>query len=244
MQISELNSMQDLYSSLFSNSINNNDTESSLLDSSLILAQNSLQQFASSSNFATDLQLAFGNNFATEPLKLSWIDGEFAVPNLEIVDRTTINNANGAFASQTNTIYLAREFLNVNYNNPNAIERVFVEEYGHYLDSQLNLVDSPGDEGAIFTALVLGEELSDRELQNLQNEDDTAIVTIEDIDLEIEQSFTSLMDGLGGDAGFGEQSVPRNDDLSSGFINITSIFEDGINFFGRQMFSWGAKPVL
>lgn len=44
----------------------------------------------------------------------------------------------------------------------------------------------------------------------------------------------SLISGLGGEANFGEWSLPRNDDLSTSFIDTTSIFEDGINFFGRE----------
>ncbi len=44
----------------------------------------------------------------------------------------------------------------------------------------------------------------------------------------------SLINGLGGDAGFGENFLDRNDDESTTEIDITSIFEDGINFFGRE----------
>ncbi|MCB1937287.1 MAG: VWD domain-containing protein [Nitrosomonas sp.] len=44
----------------------------------------------------------------------------------------------------------------------------------------------------------------------------------------------NLISGLGGSAGFGEQLLARNDDGSTGFIDITSIFEDNINFFGRE----------
>lgn len=41
-----------------------------------------------------------------------------------------------------------------------------------------------------------------------------------------------LVNGLGGSAGFGEQSLARNDDGSTGFIDVTSIFAGGLNFFG------------
>ncbi len=47
-----------------------------------------------------------------------------------------------------------------------------------------------------------------------------------------------LVNGLGGSAGFGEEVLQRNDDGSSGAINITSVFgEDGLNFFGRTFTS-------
>jgi hypothetical protein len=46
--------------------------------------------------------------------------------------------------------------------------------------------------------------------------------------------MTSLVNNLGGTAGFGEFSLPGNDDGSTGFIDLTPIFgTQGINFFGR-----------
>lgn len=47
----------------------------------------------------------------------------------------------------------------------------------------------------------------------------------------------ALINGLGGEAGFGENVLDRNDDQSSAEIDITPIFEDGLNFFGRQFSS-------
>ncbi len=41
-----------------------------------------------------------------------------------------------------------------------------------------------------------------------------------------------LINGLGGTAGFGENFLDRNDDGSTSFIDVTSIFESGLNFFG------------
>ncbi|WP_289295633.1 Calx-beta domain-containing protein [uncultured Reyranella sp.] len=46
--------------------------------------------------------------------------------------------------------------------------------------------------------------------------------------------MTSLVADLGGTAGFGEFSLSRNDDSSTGLIDLTPIFgAQGINFFGR-----------
>ncbi|MDF2234249.1 VWD domain-containing protein [Albimonas sp. CAU 1670] len=42
-----------------------------------------------------------------------------------------------------------------------------------------------------------------------------------------------LMDGLGGDAGFGETAVERLDDGHSPFIDLSALFGDGLSFFGR-----------
>ncbi len=41
-----------------------------------------------------------------------------------------------------------------------------------------------------------------------------------------------LIDGLGGEKGFGENYLERNDDYYTSAIDITSVFPDGLNFFG------------
>lgn len=43
----------------------------------------------------------------------------------------------------------------------------------------------------------------------------------------------TLIDGLGGEAGFGEGAVSRNDDGHSGFVDLTAVFESGLTFFGQ-----------
>ena len=45
--------------------------------------------------------------------------------------------------------------------------------------------------------------------------------------------MVSLISGLGGTAGFGENVLDRNDDSSTLELDVTSIFEDGLNFFGN-----------
>jgi hypothetical protein len=42
-----------------------------------------------------------------------------------------------------------------------------------------------------------------------------------------------LINGLGGPEGFGENTLFRNDDGSSSAIGITSVFGNGLNFFGH-----------
>ena len=49
-----------------------------------------------------------------------------------------------------------------------------------------------------------------------------------------DQPGIALVTGLGGPSGFGEDFVDRNDDLSSDFISLEPIFENGLNFFGRE----------
>ncbi|WP_145675644.1 nidogen-like domain-containing protein, partial [Azospirillum brasilense] len=42
-----------------------------------------------------------------------------------------------------------------------------------------------------------------------------------------------LISGLGGSAGFGENELDRSNDGSSGFVDVRSVFADGINVFGK-----------
>lgn len=44
---------------------------------------------------------------------------------------------------------------------------------------------------------------------------------------------TTLVNGLGGAAGFGENAVARTDDGSSTFIDLTTVLPGGLNFFGQ-----------
>ena len=46
---------------------------------------------------------------------------------------------------------------------------------------------------------------------------------------------TKLINGLGGDAGFGENSLPRSNYVNSGYIDLTSVFPQGLNFFGTVL---------
>src|SRR5262245_21120571 len=44
--------------------------------------------------------------------------------------------------------------------------------------------------------------------------------------------MASLVNGLGGSAGFGESSMARNDDSPSISIDLSTVFAGGLNFFG------------
>ena len=67
-----------------------------------------------------------------------------------------------------------------------------MEEYGHFVDAPLNLVDTPGDEGELFSALVRGMSLSVTELNRIQAEDDHAAVVIDGASIEVEQATTLI----------------------------------------------------
>ncbi|MEG4916366.1 hypothetical protein [Microcoleus sp. B7-D4] len=167
------------------------DSNSSLPDSSVDLltgqamseVYGDLSKFAADPDFAAKLNVAFGENWdaaAAKALAEGWFQGDFSdIPSVKVVSSAEIGGANGAFAAATDTIYLSKEFLTQNVANPAAVADVLLEEIGHSVDARLNVTDSPGDEGAIFGAIVQGKELSEGELQGLKSEDDTATVAID-----------------------------------------------------------------
>ncbi|MDJ0650505.1 MAG: right-handed parallel beta-helix repeat-containing protein [Xenococcaceae cyanobacterium MO_188.B19] len=163
-----------------------------LLEEATILVKDLLQQFANENDYTDKIKLAFGENTDGSELKASWQAGTFTFPSIQVVSASEINAANGAYARETNEIYLAQEFLLAHQQDIDVVAAVLLEEYGHYVDSEINSVDSPGDEGAIFSALVRGEELSNSDLEQLRNEDDTTVVIIDGQSFEIEANLPQL----------------------------------------------------
>jgi hypothetical protein len=167
------------------------ESNSSLPDSSVDLltgqamseVYGDLSKFAAGPDFVAKMNLAFGENWdaaGAKALAEGWFHGDFSdIPPVKVVSSPEIGGANGAFAAATNTIYLSKEFLTQNAANPAAVADVLLEEIGHSVDARLNVTDSPGDEGAIFAAVVQGKELSEGELQALKGEDDREVVTID-----------------------------------------------------------------
>lgn len=176
------------------------DSNSSLPDSSVDLltgqamseVYGDLSKFAAGPDFAAKLNVAFGENWdaaAAKALAEEWFHGDFSdIPPVKVVSSAEIGGANGAFAAATDTIYLSKEFLTQNAANPAAVADVLLEEIGHSVDARLNVTDSPGDEGAIFAAVVQGKELTQGELQALKSEDDRQVVAIDGQDTTIEMS--------------------------------------------------------
>ncbi|MBD1998278.1 hypothetical protein H6G00_16860 [Leptolyngbya sp. FACHB-541] len=171
------------------------------LEEAILITQDWLNLVAQSPKFFDILSQAFGNDFdrhQAEFFRQSWELREFdQFPSIKIKDSRTLSGAKGAFASATNIIYLSEDFLNTSFDSSNAIASVLLEEIGHYIDSKLNKADSLGDEGEIFATLVQGQKLSDRHLQQLKGEDDTALITLNGQTLQVEQSAPYSGNNLG-----------------------------------------------
>ena len=168
------------------------DLGQSVLAQANLLVQNFLVTIASDNNFASILNLAFGEDIdaeRAETLRQQWQNNAFDhLPEIELRSATEINGAKGAFSADTGKIYLSKQYLAQNSDNPAAIANTLLEEIGHFVDAQINKTDAIGDEGAIFANLVQGNILDDAALQRLKAEDDTALVTLDSQQIEIEQA--------------------------------------------------------
>ncbi len=161
-----------------------------ILNSALTLTYNQLSTFSGLDNFWQVFDTAFStqyNRSGAEILRLQWLSGDFSqVPQIEILDSSILGNANGAYASSNNKIYLSANFLAT--STAEAISAVLLEEIGHFIDAQTNLSDSAGDEGAIFAALVQGYSLDTTTLQALKAEDDHGTITVNGQVVAVEQN--------------------------------------------------------
>jgi Ca2+-binding RTX toxin-like protein len=172
-----------------------------LIESSLSLVHNQLSAFSRADNFWQTFDTAFGAQYnlsAAETLRSQWQAGDFSqLPQIEILDSTILGHANGAYASSNNKIYLSNNFLATATSA--TLIKLLLEEIGHFVDAQINLTDSAGDEGAIFAELVQGYNLDSGTLQSLKNEDDSATITVDGQTLQVEQQTgTSSNDNLTG----------------------------------------------
>ena len=107
-----------------------------------------------------------------------WSLGGFEeLPPIVLLSNEEINGARGAYAASTETIYLNEDWLLTAQEE--KIIAVLTEELGAFLDDQLNTVDTQGDEGALFSAELLGVELSDAEVSAIQAETDTITISVD-----------------------------------------------------------------
>jgi uncharacterized repeat protein (TIGR01451 family) len=183
---------------------------------SLILFRQYLIQFASANNFDDVITSIFGSEVEQNQLqeiKKQWLTDDFSiVPLIEIRTSAELNGSYGAFSKETGKIYLSQEFLD--YSSSETIATILLEEYGHLIDAKLNVVDSPGDEGAIFSSFVQGKTLGLDRLQQLKTEDDRSTIILDSQIIEVEEA--SISDG-GGEGGTNQQL--RLDPLPAGQTN-------------------------
>jgi Ca2+-binding RTX toxin-like protein len=162
---------------------------------SQLLAIDALQSFANQPSFWQNFELAFGQNYdrtQAAAIRQSAIDGTFMQP-IQVLSDEAMGQASGAYSALTDTIYL-RDSL-VSNGDLESIWTVIVEELGHKIDSVVNKVETPGDEGAIFRLLVSGKSLSADLLSELRTEDDWGTITVDCQALVVEMAVINGTNG-------------------------------------------------
>ena len=191
-----------------------------VLESAIVISQQFLSQFAESDVFVEKVTSIFGNSFNSEKLnyfRQSWLNGDFeSLPEIEIRFQEELGGANGAFAVSTNKIYLSEEYISQNSFNSGAIVDVLLEEVGHFIDANINKIDTAGDEGEIFSAVVQGVDLGEARIQDLKSEDDINIINLNNQKIQVEQ-----------DTGNPTDLTSTTDDTNSNPNDTTSTLVDG-----------------
>jgi Ca2+-binding RTX toxin-like protein len=154
-------------------------------------------------DFAATVRVAFGDTADRRKI-VDALTELFAGkgPSLATVSAAELNGASAAYAAATDTIYVSKEFLAANAATPDVVARVLLEEIGHAVDARLGAGDAPGDEGALFARLVLGETLAFGALAALKAENDHGTATIggKVLAVEFAAAFGSVaLDGALGD---------------------------------------------
>jgi hypothetical protein len=112
-------------------------------------------------SFGTEYDAVAAGNLQEALYTGTFLDGI----KIEVLPSAELEWALGAYAGAINTIYLSQELL---VSSTQQASAVLLEEIGHAIDAYLNLRDSAGDEGAIFSALVRGESVSEGQLAGLK----------------------------------------------------------------------------
>ncbi|MDB9426967.1 Calx-beta domain-containing protein [Microcystis aeruginosa CS-564/01] len=180
-----------------------------------------LFNFAQSDGFWANLAIAFGTSYdvvkATQ-LRQQWQSRNFSqLPPIEVFSDEVLGTANGAYSISKNKIYLSASFLHT--ASSAAIVNVILEEIGHYVDAQINQVDSAGDEGAIFAELVQGNSLDVTTLEALRAENDQTTIIVNGETIQVEQANltgTNGNDTITGTSGDDTISPLRGKDIIDG----------------------------
>lgn len=130
------------------------------------------------------MKQVFGDNYdvaKAESFRQAALKGDFSwLPPVKFVDSATLNGANGAYDQSTGTVLLNEEL------SPSLAAETYVEEAAHHLDAQLNKTDTKGDEGELFRRLISGENLSAAQIQEIRDENDKGVITVDGRQIEVE----------------------------------------------------------
>lgn len=159
-----------------------------------LIVQDQLTGMAANGELEQIFDIAFGEGYDRQiatSIHQRFRQGDFdEFPLINVVSSSILGQAEGAYAAQSDSIFLSDEL--VFGGDVQAIAAVILEEFGHAIDSRINPLDAPGDEGYIFSQLVQGKSLSNDELAWLRQESDQAWIEYDGQALLIEQSLPTV----------------------------------------------------
>ena len=142
----------------------------------------SLFEFAGSADFFAQSEFVFGQSLNLDvlsALQQQWLSRDFSgLPDLKLLSASDLQGANGAFAGSTGEIYLSEGFLSQYVGSPQVLAAVLLEEVGHSVDWRVNAVDTVGDEGEMFSAVLRGVDLSADQVQQMKQNNDSVVLNL------------------------------------------------------------------
>ena len=159
--------------------------EEEVIESAAARLKSNLIDLTAGPTLETTLTTAFGAQVdldLAQGLLQNLAKGENG-PEIRVVSEDLLKGQ-GAFGDDT--IFISDDLAAGSTDHPEILDRVLLEETGHYLDQALNDVDSPGDEGAIFAHLVQDHPLSSEELLLIRLEDDQSTLWLDQQGIAVE----------------------------------------------------------
>jgi hypothetical protein len=115
-----------------------------------------------------------------------WSTGDFSgMPPIVLLPSADINGALGAYAISTGTIYLNADWLAA--ASKDQVNAVLTEELGHHLDALLNAVDTLGDEGEVFSSLLMSESTSPASSKT----NDSILISVNGVSIQAEGAIAT-----------------------------------------------------
>ncbi len=154
------------------------------------------------------------------------VEGDYSVlPPIELLPMSSMAGAMGAYAASTGTIYLNQDWLNS--AREEQIQAVLTEELGHFLDDRLNEVDTPGDEGELFSK-ILNQSSSFRDEERIRAQDDQISIVVNGEEITAEAATVTSSTTYVLQAGE-ENLILTGTDNINGFGNDLDNFISGNN---------------
>ncbi len=165
------------------------------------------------------------------------IAGDFSwMPPVRFVDDAILGGAYGAYSSEKDVVYLNKNLL----ADPALASKVYSEELGHFLDSQLKTTDSQGEEGELFRRLFSGENLSDKDISTIRAKSGKGTITLDGQQVAVE--FLNIFKGVtNAISNFTEPVTNAISNFTEPVTNAVSKFTKPVTSAVSRAFGWAGK---